>query len=113
MNVQQKNAGTDIGIDVSVLTAIYRQMSRIHEVDKAIRTGLSRGKFYFSYWPMTGQEAIPATLASISCVASQPSRRDGQAWRPVPISASLNPISSFALRGRSSVCCARDCAGEV
>jgi len=55
----------NLGIDPSILKEIYRQMSRIHEVDKAIRTGLSRGKFQFSYWPMTGQEAIPATLASI------------------------------------------------
>lgn len=56
---------TDIGIDHSTLREIYRQMSRIHEVDKAIQSGLSSGKFMFTYWPMTGQEAIPASIAPL------------------------------------------------
>lgn len=47
------------------LREIYRQMSRIHEVDKAIQAGLSSGKFQFTYWPMTGQEAIPASIAPL------------------------------------------------
>lgn len=59
-------AQTNLGIDPDVLLAIYRQMSRIHEVDKAIRAGLSSGRFHFTYWPMTGQEAIPATLATLT-----------------------------------------------
>jgi len=57
---------TNLGIDPNVLLDIYRQMSRIHEVDKAMRAGLSAGRFQFTYWPMTGQEAIPATLASLT-----------------------------------------------
>src|SRR5579863_5780601 len=57
---------TNIGIDSAVLMDIYRQMSRIHEVDKAIRRGISSGRFQFTYWPMTGQEAIPATLATLT-----------------------------------------------
>ncbi len=35
----------DIGMDHGTLREIYRQMSRIHEVDKAIQAGLSSGKF--------------------------------------------------------------------
>ena len=57
---------TNLGIDPDILKQIYGQMSRIHEVDKAIRAGLSSGKFQFAYWPMTGQEAIPATLATLT-----------------------------------------------
>ncbi|HET8711391.1 MAG TPA: thiamine pyrophosphate-dependent dehydrogenase E1 component subunit alpha, partial [Spongiibacteraceae bacterium] len=52
-------------IDSNTLREIYRQMSRIHEVDKAIQAGLSAGKFMFTYWPMTGQEAIPASIAPL------------------------------------------------
>ena len=52
-------------INVDVLKRIYRQMSRIREVDKAIQSGLSSGRFQFTYWPMTGQEAIPATLSEL------------------------------------------------
>jgi pyruvate/2-oxoglutarate/acetoin dehydrogenase E1 component/TPP-dependent pyruvate/acetoin dehydrogenase alpha subunit len=53
------------GIANTTLIEIYRQMSRIHEVDKAIQAGLSSGKFMFTYWPMTGQEAIPAAIAPL------------------------------------------------
>jgi pyruvate/2-oxoglutarate/acetoin dehydrogenase E1 component/TPP-dependent pyruvate/acetoin dehydrogenase alpha subunit len=56
---------TNLGIDPAILLEIYRQMSRIRAVDKAIQAGLSSGKFLFSYWPMTGQEAIPATLSQL------------------------------------------------
>jgi pyruvate/2-oxoglutarate/acetoin dehydrogenase E1 component/TPP-dependent pyruvate/acetoin dehydrogenase alpha subunit len=56
----------DLGIEPATLVEIYRQMSRIHEVDKAMRSGLSAGRFQFTYWPMTGQEAIPATLATLT-----------------------------------------------
>ena len=52
-------------IEPAVLKEIYRQMARIRAVDKAIQAGLSAGKFMFTYWPMTGQEAIPATLAQL------------------------------------------------
>ncbi|CAN7599283.1 thiamine pyrophosphate-dependent enzyme [Phenylobacterium sp. LjRoot225] len=56
---------TNLGIEPAVLVEIYRQMSRIRAVDKAIQAGLSGGKFMFSYWPMTGQESIPATIAQL------------------------------------------------
>lgn len=55
----------NLGIDPGVLMAIYRQLSRIRAVDKAIQAGLSSGKFMFTYWPMTGQESIPATLSQL------------------------------------------------
>jgi 2-oxoisovalerate dehydrogenase E1 component len=55
----------DLEIDSATLIEIYRQMSRIHEVDKGIQAGLSSGKFQFTYWPMTGQEAIPASIAPL------------------------------------------------
>jgi 2-oxoisovalerate dehydrogenase E1 component len=55
----------DLGIDPQVLKDIYRTMARIREVDRAIQSGLSSGQFMFTYWPMTGQEAIPATLAQL------------------------------------------------
>jgi len=54
-----------LAIEPVVLVEIYRQMSRIRAVDKAVQAGLSSGKFFFSYWPMTGQEAIPATLSQL------------------------------------------------
>jgi 2-oxoisovalerate dehydrogenase E1 component len=54
-----------LDIDHNTLREIYRQMSRIHEVDKAIQSGLSSGKFQFTYWPMTGQEGIPAAIAPL------------------------------------------------
>lgn len=56
---------TENKIDNDTLIEIYRQMSRIHEVDKAIQAGLSSGKFMFTYWPMTGQEGIPAAIAPL------------------------------------------------
>jgi 2-oxoisovalerate dehydrogenase E1 component len=61
----QQLAQKNLGIDSAVLVEIYRQMSRIRAVDKAIQAGLSAGKFLFSYWPMTGQESIPATLSQL------------------------------------------------
>ena len=61
-----EEAKKNLGIDPAVLVEIYRQMSRIHEVDKAIRSGLSAGRFEFTYWPMTGQEGIPATLSTLT-----------------------------------------------
>lgn len=56
---------TKLSIDNETLIEIYRQMSRIHEVDKGIQAGLSSGKLMFTYWPMTGQEAIPASIAPL------------------------------------------------
>jgi 2-oxoisovalerate dehydrogenase E1 component len=41
-------------------------MARIRAVDKAIQAGLSAGKFKFTYWPMTGQECIPATISQLT-----------------------------------------------
>jgi 2-oxoisovalerate dehydrogenase E1 component len=55
----------DTAIDHDTLREIYRQMARIHEVDKAIQSGLSSGKFQFTYWPLTGQECIPASIAPL------------------------------------------------
>src|SRR6266436_1179902 len=57
---------TNLGIDPGVMSDIYRQLARIRAVEKAIQAGLSSGKFAFTYWPMTGQEAIPATLAQLT-----------------------------------------------
>jgi pyruvate/2-oxoglutarate/acetoin dehydrogenase E1 component/TPP-dependent pyruvate/acetoin dehydrogenase alpha subunit len=57
---------SNLGIEPGTLKEIYRQLSRIHEVDKAIKAGLSSGKFQMTYWPMTGQEAIPATLSTLT-----------------------------------------------
>ena len=56
----------NLGIEPEVLKAIYGQMARIRAVDKAIQAGLSQGKFMFTYWPMTGQECIPATIAQLT-----------------------------------------------
>lgn len=55
----------NLGIEPEVLKAIYGQMARIRAVDKAIQAGLSAGKFMFTYWPMTGQECIPATISQL------------------------------------------------
>lgn len=57
---------TNLGIDPTVLKEIYRHMSRIRAVDKTIQSGLSGGAFQFTYWPATGQEVIPATLATLT-----------------------------------------------
>jgi 2-oxoisovalerate dehydrogenase E1 component len=59
-------APTNLGIEPNILVAIYRQLTRIRAVDKAIQAGLSSGKFMFTYWPMTGQESIPATIAQLT-----------------------------------------------
>jgi TPP-dependent pyruvate/acetoin dehydrogenase alpha subunit len=56
----------NLGTEPQTLKAIYRQMARIRAVDKAVQAGLSAGKFMFSYWPMTGQECIPATVAQLT-----------------------------------------------
>ena len=56
----------NLGIEPETLKAIYGQMTRIRAVDKAIQAGLSAGKFTFTYWPMTGQECIPATIAQLT-----------------------------------------------
>lgn len=59
-------AHENLGIEPDTLKAIYGQMARIRAVDKAIQAGLSSGKFTFTYWPMTGQECIPATMAQLT-----------------------------------------------
>jgi pyruvate/2-oxoglutarate/acetoin dehydrogenase E1 component/TPP-dependent pyruvate/acetoin dehydrogenase alpha subunit len=61
----QQPVQSKLGIEPAVLVEIYRQLARIRAVDKAIQAGLSGGKFFFSYWPMTGQESIPATLSQL------------------------------------------------
>jgi len=58
-------AQAKLGIEPAILVDIYRQMARIRAVDKAVQAGLSAGKFLFSYWPMTGQESIPATISKL------------------------------------------------
>ena len=63
--MQTEVASKALEIDHNTLREIYRQMSRIHEVDTAIQSGLSSGKFQFTYWPMTGQECIPAAIAPL------------------------------------------------
>ena len=57
---------TNLGIEPATLVEIYRQLSRIRAVDKAIQAGLSSGKFFFTYWPMTGQESIPAVISQLT-----------------------------------------------
>src|ERR1700733_6836352 len=64
--VMEKHTRTNLGVEPAVLKEIYRQMARIRAVDKAIQAGLSGGKFFFSYWPMTGQESIPAVLSQLT-----------------------------------------------
>src|SRR5260370_38197286 len=66
MRVAVAEPRTTLGIDPGVLSDIYRQLASIRAVDKAIQGGLSSGKFAFTYWLMTGQEAIPATLAQLT-----------------------------------------------
>lgn len=44
---------------------IYRTMFRIAECDKRIQQGLAAGELQFQYYPAGGQEAIPATIASL------------------------------------------------
>lgn len=56
----------NLGIEPDTLKQIYRQMARMRAVDKAIQAGLSSGRFQFSYWPLTGQEAIPAVLSTLT-----------------------------------------------
>lgn len=60
-----KAQASNLGIDPEVLKEIYGQLSRIHAVDNAIQKGLSSGRFQFTYWPMTGQEGIPASLSPL------------------------------------------------
>jgi len=62
----QEKIQTNLAIDPVVLTNIYRQMARIRATDKAIQTGLMSGRFFFTYWPMTGQEAIPAVVSQLT-----------------------------------------------
>jgi TPP-dependent pyruvate/acetoin dehydrogenase alpha subunit len=59
-------AEKNVGTESAPLLAIYRQMARIRAVDKGIQAGLSAGKFLFAYWPCTGQEVIPATIAQLT-----------------------------------------------
>lgn len=56
---------SNLEVPIETQRQIFQQIVRISEVDKAIRAGLSSGKFRFTYWPMTGQEAIPAALAPL------------------------------------------------
>jgi 2-oxoisovalerate dehydrogenase E1 component len=62
----QERGQSKLGIEPTVLVEIYRQLSRIRAVDKAVQAGLSSGRFMFTYWPATGQESIPATLSQLT-----------------------------------------------
>jgi 2-oxoisovalerate dehydrogenase E1 component len=57
---------SNLGLEAKTLVEIYRQLARIRAVDKAIQAGLSSGKFFFTYWPMTGQESIPAVISQLT-----------------------------------------------
>ncbi|MGB5335101.1 MAG: dehydrogenase E1 component subunit alpha/beta [Woeseiaceae bacterium] len=45
--------------------SIYRTMVRIAACDERIQQGLAAGDLQFQYYPAGGQEAIPATIASL------------------------------------------------
>jgi 2-oxoisovalerate dehydrogenase E1 component len=62
----QQSVQSNLGIEPATLVEIYRQLARIRAVDKAIQAGLSGGKFFFTYWPMTGQESIPAVISQLT-----------------------------------------------
>jgi 2-oxoisovalerate dehydrogenase E1 component len=62
----QQTLPSNLGIEPAALVEIYRQLARIRAVDKAIQAGLGSGKFFFTYWPMTGQESIPAVLSQLT-----------------------------------------------
>ena len=62
----EQRVTNNLEIEPAQLKEIYREMARIRAVDKAIQAGLSSGKFGFTYWPMTGQEAIPAILSQLT-----------------------------------------------
>jgi pyruvate/2-oxoglutarate/acetoin dehydrogenase E1 component/TPP-dependent pyruvate/acetoin dehydrogenase alpha subunit len=64
--MQQRDQKADLGIEPTVLVNIYRQLSRIRAVDKAVQAGLSSGRLMFTYWPMTGQESIPAVISQLT-----------------------------------------------
>src|SRR5262245_32792320 len=49
--------------DREVLVAIFTTLTRIAVADTGIRTNLSSGDFRFTYYPVRGQEAIPAGIA--------------------------------------------------
>ena len=66
MSVIAEAKGSNLGVEPKVLVEIYRQLARIRAVDKAIQAGLSSGKFFFTYWPMTGQESIPAVISQLT-----------------------------------------------
>jgi len=56
---------SDLGRDG--LRSLYRKMATIRAFDVRIRRGLAAGEFSFSYWPVEGQEAIPAGVSE--CLA--------------------------------------------
>jgi len=62
----EQAAQTNLGVGPATLLEIYRQMARIRAVDRAIQSGLSSGRLLFTYWPMTGQESIPAVISQLT-----------------------------------------------
>ncbi len=57
--IPASTAGTDRR---KLAVRCYRTMSRIAESDKAVQRALSAGELQFQYYPVGGQEAIPAGL---------------------------------------------------
>ncbi|HKY92130.1 MAG TPA: thiamine pyrophosphate-dependent dehydrogenase E1 component subunit alpha [Nevskiaceae bacterium] len=47
------------------LLGMYRMLVRIRAADEAIRGGIATGKLIFFYFPVAGQEAIPAALSQV------------------------------------------------
>jgi 2-oxoisovalerate dehydrogenase E1 component len=62
----QPSVQTNLGVEPAVLVEIYRQLARVRAVDKAVQAGLSGGRFFFTYWPMTGHEIIPAVVSQLT-----------------------------------------------
>jgi pyruvate/2-oxoglutarate/acetoin dehydrogenase E1 component/TPP-dependent pyruvate/acetoin dehydrogenase alpha subunit len=52
-------------MDRDMAVGIYRTMARIAATDARIQQSLTAGELYFQYYPCGGQEAIPATIATL------------------------------------------------
>ncbi len=52
-------------LGAEVATRIYETMVRISACDQRIQQGLAAGDLQFQYYPCGGQEAIPATIATL------------------------------------------------
>lgn len=52
------------GLSLDEAIALYRTMSKIRRCDERIRKAMLQGEFFFSYWPVEGQEAMSAGAAA-------------------------------------------------